>query len=222
MDNIEKEYLEYSRRIDARLGYSVWLHFAIGIALAPVHDSWSLALIANGALVALYYSATLFFASSSFSRTAIALIHGGFSSVFLLQMEGMYEMHFFYFIAAALLVLYQDWKVQVPLVVFTVVHHVVLYILHVQGVLDGHRYLFKGDITIGILFLQIVLVVSQGAICGWLSSYIRRVNNGLLTKSAEMEVQIVSLGQDIPASLRPSPVEVLMNHLTLRKMIPWA
>lgn len=42
---------------------------------------------------------------------------------FIYQMHGMFEMHFMAFIASAILITYQNWKLQIPLMLVVGIHH---------------------------------------------------------------------------------------------------
>jgi methyl-accepting chemotaxis protein len=46
-----------------------------------------------------------------------------FMAQFIFQMHGMFEMHFFAFLGAVLLISYQNWKLQLPLLFTIVLHH---------------------------------------------------------------------------------------------------
>lgn len=50
---------------------------------------------------------------------------GIFMGQFIYQMHGMFEMHFFAFIGATLMITYQNWKAQIPLTLVIVLHHAV-------------------------------------------------------------------------------------------------
>jgi PAS domain S-box-containing protein len=52
---------------------------------------------------------------------------------FIYQMHGMFEMHFFAFIGSAILIAYQDWKLQIPITLFVVVHHAAFAYLQFMG-----------------------------------------------------------------------------------------
>lgn len=51
---------------------------------------------------------------------------------FIYQMHGMFEMHFFAFVGAALMITYQNWKAQIPIAVVVVAHHAVFGYLQFQ------------------------------------------------------------------------------------------
>lgn len=52
---------------------------------------------------------------------------------FIYQMHGMFEMHFFAFIGSAILITYQNWKLQIPMAVVVVVHHAIFAYLQFSG-----------------------------------------------------------------------------------------
>jgi hypothetical protein len=42
---------------------------------------------------------------------------------YIYQMHGMAEMHFWVFISSTILILYQNWRLQIPLIVIVIIHH---------------------------------------------------------------------------------------------------
>lgn len=52
---------------------------------------------------------------------------------FIYQMHGLFEVHFFAFIGSAILITYQNWKLQIPIMVFVIIHHLVFAYLQNSG-----------------------------------------------------------------------------------------
>ena len=97
-----------------------------------------------------------------------------FASAYLIQMHGMYEMHFFFFSTAATLILYHDWKVQLPLFTFALVHHVGLAILHMKGLVNAEDYLFN-NISLQVLIIHLAIVLIDTLICIRIATYVRSI-----------------------------------------------
>ncbi len=58
---------------------------------------------------------------------------GLFMAQFIYQMHGMFEMHFFAFIGSILLITYQNWWLQIPLVLVVLLHHATFGYLQYLG-----------------------------------------------------------------------------------------
>jgi signal transduction histidine kinase len=46
-----------------------------------------------------------------------------FMAQYIYQMHGLFEMHFLAFIGSAILITYQNWKLQIPIVILVIIHH---------------------------------------------------------------------------------------------------
>ncbi|MCS7005153.1 MAG: GAF domain-containing protein [Cytophagales bacterium] len=187
---IESYYKAYYAKLDKRLSISVWGHFLFAIVFAAVHDTWSESLMVSVILIVSYYLAVYFYKGTILSQGIITFVHWGFASLYLYQMRGMYEMHFFYFLAATILVLYQSWFPQLPLSIMIFLHHVVLFIMHQTGAINGKEYLFNTEITIQILLLNLLVLSIHLVFCGWLGEYIKKLNIEVLTKTDSLEKQL--------------------------------
>jgi uncharacterized membrane protein AbrB (regulator of aidB expression) len=71
---------------------------------------------------------------------------------YIYQMHGLFEMHFFAFIASAILITYQKWKLQIPLLLLVVIHHGVLGYLQNLGF---EKVYFT---QLGTLYLQTFII----------------------------------------------------------------
>jgi methyl-accepting chemotaxis protein len=73
-------------------------------------------------LAACYLSKILLPAHNLY-QYVISAVLAVFMAQFIFQMHGMFEMHFFAFLGAVLLITYQNWKLQIPLLLLIVVHY---------------------------------------------------------------------------------------------------
>lgn len=63
----------------------------------------------------------------------LSLVFGVFTAQFIYQMHGMFEMHFIFFVGSSLLITFRNWKIIIPLVLFTVIHHALFAWLQYSG-----------------------------------------------------------------------------------------
>src|SRR6185503_196020 len=97
--------------------------FLVGLGLAFYYDTWLIAIGVGGLSLAAYYSAKIALPNSNLYQYVLSTIIGVFMAQFIYQMHGLFEMHFFAFIGSAILITYQNWKLQIPLALVVIVHH---------------------------------------------------------------------------------------------------
>jgi two-component system sensor histidine kinase/response regulator len=115
--------LQVKKRSDHMMNYFLVGYFLVGLAFAFYYDTSSISIGVGGLSVIAYYSAKLFLPDSDLYQYVLSSVLGIFMAQYIYQMHGMFEMHFFAFIGSAILITYQKWKLQIPLVVIVVVHH---------------------------------------------------------------------------------------------------
>jgi two-component system sensor histidine kinase/response regulator len=115
--------LEIKDRSDKLMNYFLIGYFAVGVLLAFFYDTWFIAFGVGGICLIAYYSTKLLLPYSSLYQYVLSAILGVFMAQFIYQMHGLFEMHFFAFIGSALLITYQKWKLQLPMLVVVIIHH---------------------------------------------------------------------------------------------------
>jgi hypothetical protein len=100
-------------------------YFVVGIGLGFFYDTWLIGVVVGVASLLLYFFAKKMFPNNNVHHYTASLVVGIFMALFIYQMHGLFEMHFFAFVGAALMITYQNWKVQIPITLFVVVHHAV-------------------------------------------------------------------------------------------------
>ncbi len=148
---------EINGRADKIMQNALWGYFAFGLLLAPFYGTWSIAL-GVGTLCLLAYWVTRFLLPRySLHRYVSSAALAIYSAQYIYQMHGMFEMHFTVFVGCTLLIVYQHWKLQLPLIVLVVIHHATLAYLQNAGAkdiyftqLDGmdlQTFLFHGGLA---------------------------------------------------------------------------
>jgi len=121
------------KRSDYVMNYFLGSYFIIGLILAFFYDTWSVALGVGGVLLVAYYSVKKALPDSDLYQYVLSAILGIYMAQFIFQMHGMFEMHFFAFIGSAVLITYQNWKLQIPMLMVVLVHHAVFGYLQNTG-----------------------------------------------------------------------------------------
>lgn len=124
---------EYLEKADSLIAKVMFGYFMIGFGLAFFYDTYMIAIGVGGLNLLLYFLSKLFFPHGEVHRYLSGLVFGIFMAQFIYQMHGMFEMHFWAFIASILLINHQNWKLQIPLAVFVLVHHSLFAYLQYAG-----------------------------------------------------------------------------------------
>jgi len=125
--------LEVKRRSDRLMNFFLAGFFLAGLAFAPAFDTWTIALSVGGLCLTAYYSVKFFLPDSNLYQYVLSLVVSIFMAQYIYQMHGLFEMHFFAFIGSAILITYQNWKLQIPLTIFVVLHHAIFNYLQFTG-----------------------------------------------------------------------------------------
>lgn len=150
-------------RSDRIMKYTLWAYFAVGLVLALFYDTYFIALTVGGLSLAAYFLTKILLPASNLSRYVLSVVLGVFSAQYIYQMHGLFEMHFFFFVASALLITYQNWRLQLPLLLFVLIHHGSFAYLQYSGMqdiyftqldyMDLQTFLFHGVIAGIIIFI---------------------------------------------------------------------
>jgi signal transduction histidine kinase len=120
-------------RSDKLMNYFLFVFFLGGIGLAGFYDTWNVALGIGGLSLIAYYSAKYALPDSTLYQYVLGAVFGIFMAQYIYQMHGLFEMHFIAFIASAILITYQNWKLQIPLTIVVVGHHALFGYLQYSG-----------------------------------------------------------------------------------------
>ncbi|MWB96214.1 sensor histidine kinase [Flavobacterium sp. GA093] len=118
---------------DNLMNYFVISYFIFGLFLAFFYDTWQIAIGVGSLLLVAYFSAKIILPHSDFYQYVLSLVLGLFMAQFIYQMHGMFEMHFTAFVASAILITYQNWKLQIPLILLVIFHHALFAYLQYLG-----------------------------------------------------------------------------------------
>jgi PAS domain S-box-containing protein len=117
----------------------------------------------------------------------LSVVLAVFTAQFIYQMHGMFEMHFFTFIGSTLLITYQKWKLQVPLLIFVLVHHLVFSRLQDAGYAKVYfsqlSYFDLQTLVIHILLTTVICLIS--GLCAFQLHKYHRIQ---LRQAAEMDL----------------------------------
>lgn len=166
---------DVKRRSDRLINYFLAFYFLAGLYFATFYDTWNIALGVGGTSLLAYYSIKWFMPASNLYQYVLSICMGVFMAQFIYQMHGMFEMHFFAFIGSAILITYQNWKLQIPMLIFVGGHHLLLNYLQSIGLKD--IYFTKLDsLELQTMVIHLVLTTVIFFTCGLWSYFLNKYN----------------------------------------------
>ena len=159
-----KFFSETNQKADRIMNIALWIYFAFGVFLSLFYETYLIAFGVGGLCLLGYYLTKFLLPKHSLHHYVLAVVVGLFCAQYIYQMHGLFEMHFFFFVGSALLIIYQNWKLQLPLLTFIVVHHGTFAYLQYSGMkdiyftqlefMDLQTFLFHAAIASMILFIN--------------------------------------------------------------------
>jgi len=161
------------KRSDKLINYFLIAFFLIGLGLACFYDTYGIAIGTGGISLLAYYSIKWILPASDLYQYVLSVCLGIFMAQFIYQMHGMFEMHFFAFIGSAILITYQNWRLQIPMLVFVTIHHLGLNYLQSAGY--GEVFFTSLDyLELQSMSIHILLTIVIFFICGLWSYHLNK------------------------------------------------
>jgi two-component system, sensor histidine kinase and response regulator len=108
---------------DSIINYFLLSYFVAGLIFAFFYDTWAIGIGVGGLSLLAYYFTRFSLPDSLLHQYVLSAVLGIFMAQFIYQMHGLFEMHFFAFIGSAILITYQNWKLQIPMMIVVTLHH---------------------------------------------------------------------------------------------------
>jgi len=175
-----------TQRSNRLINYFLFVYFLLGFIFASFYGTW-IAAFCGGGLLAIYYSVKIALPKLCLYQYVLSVVLGLFMAQFIYQMHGMIEMHFFAFIGSALLITYQNWRLQLPMLIFVLLHHVVLG--HLQD--NWHMEVFFSQphhFDPQTFIIHILLTIVIYVICGLCAFQLRRYHLIELQQTEQMRL----------------------------------
>lgn len=176
---------EVKKRSDNLMNYFLPAFFLIGIAFATFYDTWLIAMGVGSLSLIAYHSAKMLLPSSNLYQYVLSVVLGVFMAQYIYQMHGLFEMHFFAFIGSAILITYQNWKLQIPLMLLVVVHHMLFGYLQDIG-FDSIYFTQLDSFTLQTFIIHTLLAAIIFFICGLWAYQLKKYNEKYITQTVEM------------------------------------
>jgi len=181
-----KDYFQdVKERSDKLMNYFLLGFFSTGLILALYYDTWGIALAVGGLSLLSYYSVKIAMPESDFYQYVLSGVIAIFMAQFIYQMHGLFEMHFFAFIGGAILITYQNWKLQVPIAIFVILHHAVFNYWQYTG--NDHVYFTQlGSLDLNTFIIHILLASVIFFICGLWAYQLKQSGEVRINQTREM------------------------------------
>ena len=125
--------LAVRRRSDGLMNYFLVGFFVLGAVLAVFYETYGVALGIGSACLLAFYGTRWLLPDSDLYQYVLSAVLGIFMAQYIYQMHGLFEMHFFAFIGSAILITYQNWKLQIPILLVVLTHHAIFGYLQNTG-----------------------------------------------------------------------------------------
>lgn len=166
---------EIRKRSDRLMNYFLTAYFISGIGLAAFYDTWLIGFGIGGLCLLAYYSAKILLPGSSLYQYVLSAVFGVFMAQFIYQVHGLFEMHFFAFIGSAILITYQQWKLQIPILIVVFLHHSLFSFLQDSGFSTVYfTQLDYFDLQTYIIHIMLTMIIFF--ICGLWAFQLKKYN----------------------------------------------
>lgn len=185
-DKAARDFLsDVQERSDRLMNYFLAAYFLIGLVFAVYYDTWLIAIGTGGLCLLAYYSAKIALPESDLYQYVLSTVLGIFMAQYIYQLHGMFEMHFFAFIGSALLITYQKWQLQFPIMIIVLIHHAVFGYLQNTGFTQVY-FTQLNYFTLQTFIIHILLAAVIFFICGLWAYLLKKYNERQISQTLEM------------------------------------
>lgn len=216
--HLEIALAQVKHKSDAMMNYILTGLFVVGLLLAIYYDTWLIAIGVGGISLLAYYSTKWLSPESDLYQYVLSVVLGIFMAQYIYQMHGMFEMHFFAFIGSAILITYQQWKLQIPLALVVIIHHALFGYLQYIGY-DEVYFTQLDYMTLQTFIIHGILASLVFFICGLWAYNLKKANVSQINQSYEIKQKSNSIIDSIHYAKRIQKA-MLPLHSKLEGMFP--
>ena len=176
---------QVKHKSDRLMNYFLISFFITGLLLALFYDTWLVAVGVGSLSLLAYYSTRFLLPRSNAYQYMVSAVFAIFMAQFIYQMHGLFEMHFVAFIGSAILITYQNWKLQIPLAAVVVVHHASFGYLQYIGY-DKIYFTQLDYMTLQTFVIHGILATVVFFICGLWAFQLKKLNEHQIEQNFEM------------------------------------
>ncbi|WP_258098685.1 hypothetical protein [Marinoscillum pacificum] len=169
-----KVMADLNKRSDLFTFRFLMIYSVFGIFISFYYDTWLIGFGTAALALGSWFILKALLPSASLHRYVASGFFGVFVGTFIYQMHGLFEMHFFAFIGSAILIVYQNWKYQIPLIGFVVVHHAVFAFMQYTGVPDIYFTQLE-YMSLHTFVYHAALALTVVIVCGYWAHHFRKL-----------------------------------------------
>lgn len=177
--------LGVKKRSDDLMNYFLSGYFILGLVFSFYYDTWLISIGVGGLCLLAYYFTRKALSGSNLYQYVLSGVLGIFMAQFIYQMHGMFEMHFFAFIGSAILITYQNWKLQIPIVLVVTIHHSIFGYLQNAGI-ENIYFTQLDSFALQTFVIHIFLAAVIFFICGLWAFQLKKYNEIQIAQTLEM------------------------------------
>jgi signal transduction histidine kinase len=120
LNALHREIYAKADRIIERL---LMVMFIFGFLIAFFYETWLVAFGVGSLCLFAYFITKKLLPGSNLYQYVLSSVCTIFAAQYIYQMHGMAEMHFWVFISSTALIIYQNWRLQIPMILIVYIHH---------------------------------------------------------------------------------------------------
>lgn len=192
----KEAFREIDMKSDRTMIISIGLYFIFGLFLAFFYNTFFIAISIGGVCLISYFVTRYLLPESRAHQYVASAVLAVFSAQFIYQMHGLFEMHFFFFVGSALLITYRNWRLMIPLLLITVIHHATFAWLQYTGMKEIYfTQLDYMDLQSFIFHALLSTVIMS--ICSYWAYDLERTTLRDAAKSLILSKQVVNVENNI-------------------------
>jgi PAS domain S-box-containing protein len=137
--------------------------FVVGIGLSFFFKTYAVAILMGGASMLIYFLMRFLAPNTTALRLVTSFLFWNFGLQFLIQMQGLAEMKFVYFIALTVLLFYEDWKILLPVTIYALAS--LIYIHFSESDFVRNRLPQSHNDPITTFIIQIAAILFYSGLC---------------------------------------------------------
>jgi methyl-accepting chemotaxis protein len=206
-------FKEINAKADRFITNALIIYFLFGVALSFVYSTFTVGIGVGALCLVAYFGTKAWLPNSTLYQYVLGAVLAVFAAQFIYQMHGMFEMHFFVFVGSTILIAYQNWRLQLPLILLVVIHHGTFAYLQYAG--NTEIYFTQLAYMDFITFLMHgALAAVIVAICGWWAYEFERRTLAEYHNTQLTENQLKSVNKNITFAeeISKGNLEFKSNH----------
>lgn len=200
--------IEIYRISDSRMNYILAGYFLFGLFLAFFHDTYLAAVGVGGISIAVYWLIKWLLPAHRLQHYVLSSLFAIFPALYIYQMHGMPEMHFTFFIGAAILITYRSWTMILPIAILTLLHHTLFAWLQYRG-MEAVYFVLPDYLSLQTYLFHTGLATVIFGICGYWAAKLGNAAKSKATQTEllEMQKEIVKHNIDFAESISSGNLE---------------